>query len=148
MKFKFVLSIFILIFISLTLAVLAAELMCRFLPNSHDTDPTYKLEHLVLPFVMKPNSESVTLHGHTITINSHVLRDFDYSYEKPSDTFRILVLGDSVSYAYGQDFQDGFAKVLERQFNAVKNKKYASIEVINAAHNGFHILDQYNYLRL
>jgi hypothetical protein len=43
--------------------------------------------------------------------------------------------------------QDGFAKVLERQLNTA-NKKYARIEVINAAHNGFHILDQYNYLQL
>lgn len=148
MKFKIVLNNFILILISLMLSLFAAELICRFLPNSNDTDPTYKLEHPVLPFVMKPNSVSVTLHGHTITINSHGLRDFEYSYHKPLDTFRILVLGDSVSYAYGQEMQDGFAKVLERQLNASKNKKYARIEVINAAHNGFHIADQYNYLRL
>lgn len=148
MKFKVVLNNIILILISLTLAIFAAELICRFLSNSNDTDPTYKLEHPVLPFVMKPNSESVTLHGHTIKINSHGLRDFEYPYQKPPGTFRILVLGDSVGFAYGQDMQDGFAKVLERQLNAAKNKTYARIEVINAAHNGFHILDQYNYLRL
>lgn len=145
---KVLIGSFILIVISLTLAVGVAEMICRFLPFSGDTDPAYKLEHAVLPFVMKPNSESVTLHGHTVAINSQGLRDFEYSQRKPADTFRILVLGDSVSYAYGQDMRDGFAKVLERRLNAVKDKKYAKIEVINTAHNGFHILDQYNYLRL
>ena len=134
--------------VSLTLAIFAAELICRLLPQSNDTDPAYKLQHPVLPFVMKPNTESVTLHGHTIKINSHGLRDFEYSYQKPLKTFRILVLGDSVTYAYGQDMQDGFTKALERQLNSTKKKKYARIEVINAAHNGFHIIDQFNYLRL
>jgi lysophospholipase L1-like esterase len=148
MKVKTVLNNFILLLISLTIAIFAAELICRFLSNTNDTDPSYKLEHPVLPFVMKPNSESVSLHGHTIKINSHGLRDFEYSYKKQPDTFRILVLGDSVSYAYGQDMQNGFAKVLERQLNAANSKKYARIEVINASHNGFHILDQYNYLQL
>jgi lysophospholipase L1-like esterase len=134
--------------ISLVVSVAVAEFVCRFLPFTNDTDPAYKLAHPVLPFVMRPNSESVSLQGHVIKTNSQGLRDFEYSVQKPSGTFRILVLGDSVSYAYGQDMENGFAKVLERQLNAAQDKRYKSVEVINAAHNGFHILDQYNYLRL
>ena len=148
MKKKGIIQNLILISVSLVFAIGATEIICRFLPLSNDTDPSYKLEHPVLPWVMKPNSESVSLLGHTITINSHGLRDFEYAYQKPESTFRILVLGDSVTFAYGQDAKDGFARVLEMRLNAVKDKKYAKVEVINAAHNGFNILDEYNYLRL
>jgi lysophospholipase L1-like esterase len=148
MKRQTIISNLILLCISLAFSIGAAEMICRFLALSNDSDPSYKLAHPVLPFVLKPNSESVSLLGHTITINSHGLRDAEYPYRKPEGTFRILVLGDSIPFAYGQDAKDGYAKVLERRLNAVKDKKYAKIEVINAAHSGFNILDEYNYLRL
>lgn len=62
--------------------------------------------------------------------------------------FRILVLGDSSTFAYGNDMEDGYVKVLERRLNAILNKKYDRIEVINAGHPGYNTYDEYNYLLL
>jgi len=139
-------SMFILF--SLVFALAIAEIVSRIIPIANDTNPVYKLAHEVLPYVMKPNSEAVSLQGHLIKINSHGLRDYDYPFPKPEGTFRILVLGDSVAFAYGNVMEDGFTKILERKLNAVESKKYENFEVINTAHAGYNILDQYNYLRL
>ncbi|NWF39491.1 SGNH/GDSL hydrolase family protein [Mariprofundus sp. NF] len=138
----------LLFFFSIAVAILLAEAVCRIIPLSNDSDPTYKLAHEVLPFVMKPNSESISIHGHVLKINSHGLRDFEYSYEKEKGVFRILVLGDSVTFAFGNDMEAGYSKVLERQLNEIVEKKYSKVEVINAAHNGYNTFDEYNYLRL
>lgn len=138
----------ILLFFSFLISLSIAELVCRVVQLSNDSDPTYKLAHPVLPYVMKPNSESVSLWGHPIKINSHGLRDFEYAYDKAEGIFRILVLGDSQTFAYGSNMEDGYTKVLEKQLNAVANKKYRTIEVINSAHVSFNTLDEYNYLCL
>ena len=133
---------------SIMFSIAIAETICRIIPLSHDSNPTYKLPHGTLPYVMKANSESTSIHGHLLKINSHGLRDFEYSYPKPDGVFRILVLGDSVTYAHGAKMEDGYAKVLERQLNALTKKKYEKIEVINSGHNGYNLLDEYNFLRL
>ena len=138
----------ILVIFSILLSIGIAEIVCRIIQITNDTDPTYKLAHEVLPFVMKPNSESVSHHGHLIKINSHGLRDYEYPYEKADGVFRVLVLGGSLAFAYGIDVDDGFAKVLERRFNAIENKNYNKIEVINSAHVSFDTADEFNYLRL
>ena len=137
-----------LILFSLIVSIGFAEVICRIIPLSNDSDPTYKLSHEVLPFVMKPNSESISIHGNLIKINSHGLRDYDYQYKKNNGTFRILALGDSSTFAYGNKMEDGYTKVLERSLNAFPNKKYEKIEVINSGHPGFNTRDEYNYLRL
>lgn len=139
---------FILILASLIFTIAVAEVMCRIIPLSNDSDPTYKLAHDVLPYSMKPNSEAISIHGNTIKINSHGLRDYEYSYEKAEGVFRILVLGDSIEFAYGVKMEDGYTKALERRLNALKNKKYKAIEIINTGHPVFNTLDRYNYLRL
>jgi hypothetical protein len=36
-----------------------------------------------------------------IIYNSHGYRDKEYSYQKPNNIFRILVLGDSQTFGYG-----------------------------------------------
>jgi lysophospholipase L1-like esterase len=138
----------VLIFISLTFAVAIAEIICRIIPFSNDSDPTYKLAHDVLPYSMKPNSEATSIHGNSIRINSHGLRDNEYPYAKEKGTFRILVLGDSIEFGYGGKMEDIYTEVLERRLNALENKKYTVIEIINTGHPVFNTLDRYNYLRL
>ena len=138
----------ILIFISLAFSIAIVEIICRIIPFSNDSDPTYKLAHDILPYSMKPNSESTSIHGNLIKINSHGLRDHEYSYEKAEGTFRILVLGDSVEFGFVSKMEDGYTEVLERRLNALENKKYTAIEIINTGHPVFNPLDRYNYLRL
>jgi lysophospholipase L1-like esterase len=138
----------ILILISLVFSIAIAEIICRIIPFSNDSDPTYKLAHDILPYAMKPNSESTSIHGNLIKINSHGLRDHEYSFEKAEGIFRILVLGDSVEFGFGSKMEDGYTELLERQLNALANKKYKAIEIINTGHPVFNTLDRYNYLRL
>lgn len=48
------------------------------------------------------------------SINSHGMRDREQSVEKPSGTFRIIALGDSIVYGFGVRIEDALPKKLER----------------------------------
>ncbi len=52
-----------------------------------------------------------------IEINSHGLRDREYDYEKPENTFRILILGDSFTEAMQVNLEDTYHARLERRLN-------------------------------
>ncbi|NMC64001.1 MAG: hypothetical protein GYA55_12630 [SAR324 cluster bacterium] len=66
----------------------------------------------------------------------------DYSYDeaKPEGTFRIVVIGDSFAYGYGNLFDDAFPKRLERILNL--NDKATKVEVINLSNPGFSTADE------
>lgn len=57
-------------------------------------------------------------------------RDFYYSAEKPSGTFRIIVVGDTVTFGPNLHFDDTFAKRLERMLNLNKLEGH-KVEVLN-----------------
>ena len=61
-----------------------------------------------------------------VKINSKGLRDNEYPYEKPDDTYRILMLGDSFTFGYGVNIEDTMAKVLEENLNKKIFKKIRS----------------------
>ena len=67
-------------------------------------------------------------------INPKGLRDFEYKYEKDSDRFRIMILGDSFSEAFTIPLNDTFHKRLEKKLNKSGLPK---IEVINTGVSGF-----------
>ena len=68
------------------------------------------------------------------SVNSRGFRDHEYSIDKPSDTYRIVVLGDSIIWGHGLLLEDTFAKQLERMLNEVANRK---IEVLNFGVSGY-----------
>jgi hypothetical protein len=75
------------------------------------------------------------VHGH----NYDGLReDRDYSYEKPHNVFRIIIVGDSLAYGLGVKHHETYAKILERKLNERhnRNKRY---EVINLGVPGYSI---------
>lgn len=61
----------------------------------------------------------------------------EVSVEKPADTFRILVLGDSYTEAFQVEEQDKYTTVLERQLNDYFSDKKIKIEVLNAGVRGY-----------
>ena len=67
------------------------------------------------------------------SINSKGIRGPEYSYEKPSDEYRILVVGDSFAEGYTVDFEHLFSEILER--NLIHPTK--RVEVINAGTGGY-----------
>ena len=82
-------------------------------------------------------------HAIPISYNSKGLREFEYDYKKPKNTFRILILGDSWAEDMRSFFENLHAKWLERKLNS---KGYAQkIEVINAGHYAFDDDQEYMY---
>jgi hypothetical protein len=69
-----------------------------------------------------------------VHINSKGLRDREYSYEKPSEEFRILVLGDSFADALEVPLEDSFQERLETQLNEALDRP---ITVINGGVWGY-----------
>jgi hypothetical protein len=66
--------------------------------------------------------------------NSKGLRGPEYSYEKPEDEYRIIVLGDSFTKGYTVEFKDLFTELLKQNLNA---ELETSIEVINTGTGGY-----------
>lgn len=72
-------------------------------------------------------------------INSKGLRDSETTYEKPSDTFRIAVIGDSRSFGFGVPIEKHFSRLLEGYFR--------NVEVINLGVSGFGVDQELLMLR-
>lgn len=75
-----------------------------------------------------PNA-SARIMGADVHINSHGLRDREYSYNKPAGVTRILLIGDSLTFGFGVKEEDTFARIIEQKLNEGGTRKY---EVINA----------------
>lgn len=71
-----------------------------------------------------------------VSINSHGFRDREYPVEKPANTFRIVVLGDSIVWGHRLAIDDVFAKQLERMLNAEASGERA-YEVLNFGVSGY-----------
>jgi hypothetical protein len=71
-----------------------------------------------------------------VSLNSRGYRDFEYSSERPEKTFRILVLGDSMTFGHGIDKSSNtYPKILETHLNNKTSKQ--KFEVINLAYPGY-----------
>lgn len=66
---------------------------------------------------------------------SPTLKDYYYSKDKEENVFRIIVLGDSFSFAPFMQFDDAFPKRLERMLNV--NDSDTAVEVLNFGVPGF-----------
>jgi len=78
------------------------------------------------------------------TLSSHGTRGKDFSTEKPKGVYRILGIGDSVTFGVVNCNKDTFLSKLENKLNiSSKNKKF---EVINAGVIGYSTLQEYLFL--
>ena len=67
-----------------------------------------------------------------IKLNQFGLRDRDYPSPKPTNTRRVLILGDSFTFGSGvADDQAVFPRLLEKQLNADPANRGTTIEVLN-----------------
>ena len=94
-----------------------------------------KLKHPVadplLSFAHVPNS-SAFLMGVPVSINSHGLRDREYSEQKPQGVYRILMLGDSTTFGWGVSEEHTVAKILERQLGQACARSSCRFEMISS----------------
>lgn len=100
-----------------------------------------------LIWVHKPNSES-NLCSVDIKINSDGLRDYEYAIKKEKNTFRVLVLGDSIAFGWGVNFNDTFAKLIEKEMNEKSPfEGYSKYEVINFGVGNYNTVMELNMLK-
>ena len=97
-----------------------------------------------LSFVHAPN-RSAFLMGAPVSINSHGLRDQEYSEKKPPNVFRVMMLGDSTTFGWGVREEDTAAKFLERKLNAHLPPGYDKAEVINAGVGNYDTVQEVTY---
>lgn len=72
-----------------------------------------------------------------VRINSAGLRDREHAREKPPDTLRVAVLGDSYAEALQVPVEEAFWAVLERELGACAQFGGRKIEVINFGVSGY-----------
>jgi lysophospholipase L1-like esterase len=68
-------------------------------------------------------------------INSLGVRDYEFTPQKPPNTTRIIVLGDSVTFGWNLALNSTFPKHLEQMLNTDSNK----YQVINMGVNGYYL---------
>jgi lysophospholipase L1-like esterase len=80
-------------------------------------------------------------------INSHGLRDREISIEKPINTFRILVLGDSYTYGHRVTSEGTYVKQLEAMLNQKLGHRGIRYEVLNAGVPGYNTRQELIHLQ-
>ncbi|MFC1808673.1 SGNH/GDSL hydrolase family protein [Candidatus Omnitrophota bacterium] len=94
-------------------------------------------------YTLKKNL-STTFSGKKVTTNSFGHRDKEIPIEKQKGEYRILALGDSVTFGYGVLAKETYPEILE---NTIKIKKKININVINTACPGNSTLQEYYDLK-
>ncbi len=135
--------------ISLALVLIVSEISVRiFTPQKSN----YRCigSNFDIPNALKPNctitNDFYDKYFYNIKINKKGLRSNPaVSYQKPSNTFRILVLGDSITFGVGVNNEDLFTSILEQNLNQrISNRKF---EVINASAPGWGPVEYYLYMK-
>jgi len=69
-----------------------------------------------------------------VTINSEGWRDRVYSIEKPKNTKRIAIVGDSFVFGFGVEENETFVKILERKLNEKYEKNFEVMDFGESAY--------------
>lgn len=72
-----------------------------------------------------------------VKINSHGFRDREHAIAKPSDTFRIAILGDSYAEAFQVPLEKTFWSIMEQRINQCPQRPRSRVEVLNFGISGF-----------
>src|SRR3989344_3744008 len=143
--------------ISLILSFLLAERLTRRLAPqttyNFAKNRTFAIfqEDESLPFTLKPNvkdyrfTSNMVEFSNLVSTNSFGFRGKEISQEKPKDVYRILLLGDSVTFGWGVEDDQTFAFIAEEALNQWSQEKglNTKFEVINGGFTAGRSLDSY-----
>jgi len=99
--------------------------------------------HFSLGYTLLPNQKAFT-HSSTVVTNSYGLRDREFTLKPDHGRFRILCLGDSLTFGNGVDSSSTYPKQLEALLNSSGQQGY---EVINAGVPGYDLWQEAAYLK-
>ena len=138
-----------LVLVSILTALLIFELFVRlsglWIKDTYDKRTYFSESNLPgVPYTLKPGIHAVWARTDIIT-NSDGIRDRREFMKKDKNAFRILCIGDSITFGLGVDQDETYPEQMEHLLNKYKknNKVY---EVINAGISGFNAVDETNLL--
>lgn len=136
--------------ITVTMGIVVALVVCEVAIRWLDIDPArniiyrynYRLsDNTILDYELVPGSPD----GHS-PISSQGLRDREFDIPKPKNVFRIVVLGDSVTYGMSCPRGETYPKQLELMLNNIAPPDSQKFEVINlgvVGYNTTQIVEQF-----
>lgn len=150
MKVRAVLARATLVIVSTAIAVKGADLFVGWYDpagishfthkNRHDS---YILQHetVAATWGLAVPAAGRQIHaGVHYRINDLGFRGHDYTREKPDGVFRILLLGDSVTYGWGVEREERFSDIIEQELD--QRDPNRSFEILNIAVPGYETTHQ------
>jgi len=144
--------------LSLVFTLIVAEIAVRLLTSRNEKDlniEMWRYARLVKRTSENPSMShehipgaSAHLMGVDVRINSQGLRGKEYPVTKPPGTFRILVLGDSMTFGWGVPEEDTYPARLEASLNqshtAARCKRF---EVLNSGVGNYNSVQEITYFK-
>lgn len=115
-----------------------------------DLRGVHQISHIPgLVYELKPDAQrelKIGDHAGTYRINSAGMRDYSYPFSKVDTVFRIVCLGDSVTFGAGVELDEAYHKVLEKLLNANRDSSIR-YEVMNFGVSGYNTAQEVIVLR-
>ena len=131
----------LLVFLGCAVGLMLAEGILRILNTTHVITIDKKNSFANDPFLYSPTlkyrikpyfTRNCTFTNNppaTCYANELGFRDTDHDFKKPANTYRIVLIGDSLTYGPGVNFEDSYPGILEKIIKK-NNKSMKKIEVI------------------
>lgn len=82
-----------------------------------------------------------------VEINSDALRDIEHTIQKPGNTLRIALIGDSYAEALQVDLNETWWRIMQDRLNSCASFDHSKVEVINFGVSGYGTAQEYLTLR-
>ena len=106
-----------------------------------------KVENPKLGHVLLPNLSITRDNGLVYQTNSDGLRDKEYNVLHPKDVYRIVIIGDSVTFGSGVNQSNIYPEILESELNKDIANNY-KIEVLNLGVSGYSTVSELELFKL
>jgi len=104
--------------------------------------PLRESANQVMIYELTPNSEGYGF-GAKVKINSYGFRDGDYDIQKPDGVYRIITIGDSITFGISLPANESFPKRLEDSFRS----QNLAVEVLNLGVGGYDTSQEVAFLQ-
>jgi len=108
--------------------------------SRYATEIKEKSDNPKIGHVHRPNAEA-HLMGVDVKINSDGFRDDEYDVQR-NEKYRIMVLGDSLTFGWGVEKDDTYEAILENELSLLR-----PTEMINTGHGNYNTQQQVNLFR-
>lgn len=140
---------FSLVLVSTVLCLLSVEVALRVIGYNPFGDLLNGREFIlresgnqVMRYELTPNSEGYAWHAE-VKINSYGFRDREYDIEKPDGTYRIIAIGDSITFGNSLSANVTFPERLEDFFRSHN----LAVEVLNLGVGGYDTMQEIAFLQ-